>query len=246
MLNGKNILAVIMARDGSRGLPGKNYRSLAGKPLFLWSVIAAQKSKYIDKIVTTSCNKNVEELWAEYFYGEGQQDERLLFAKRPAELNGPLVKNEPVVQHAYKKGAQFYKYGNKFDYVVMLQPTSPFRYDDLLDNCIEYIDRNNADSLLTVTKNTPFIWNKKDNKWICPNNYYKDRPMRQELKEEDFILHDNGNIYITRTEILFDKNNRLGGKVVGYEIDKFQSLQIDDLDDFILIDQVYKVINKVV
>jgi len=99
---------------------------------------------------------------------------------------------------------------------------------------------------LTVTRESPFMWHKKGNDMICYNDYYVDRPMRQDIKDEDFILHDNGNIYITKSDILFNMNNRLGGKIVSYEIDKFRALQIDTLDDFLLVEQVYNIKNKIV
>lgn len=233
-------MAITLARKDSKGLPGKNYKSLAGKPVFLWSVEAASKSKYVDYNVVNSCCPSVKKYFLQY--KATNNDESLYFIDRPEELNGDLVKNEDVLIQSVNH------LGLDVDIVVCLQASSPIRYNNLLDRCLEKMMDDKADSLLTVSKTSPFFWYQDDNQDSahCPNLYYYDRPMRQEMKSKDFALFDNGNIYITDKNILFSDNNRLGGKITTYKTDKYQSLQIDDLNDFLLIGNVCRIIGNMV
>lgn len=226
----------MLARRGSSGFPGKNYRLLLGIPCFIWSIIAAQNSQYVDLIVTSSCCPFVKESWEKYH--NSFPCEKLKYIDRPEELNSPNTKNEDVLLNVLEQYSDF-------DWIVTLQPTSPIRNNNLLDKCLEYLFSMDADSLLTATRHTPFIWKKRKYPLFhdyveCPNNYYLNRPMRQEIEEQDFIFLDNGNIYITKKDILLKNKNRLGGKIAIYEIDKFQSLQVDDEQDFELIETICK------
>ena len=239
MINNKKILAVVLARKGSVGLPGKNYKSLSNLPCFLWSVLAAENSKYVDLIAVSSLCPDVKKAWQDY-----NKSDKCIFIDRPEELNGPLVRNEAVVRHAVEECRNNLKF--RAELIVTLQPTSPFRYDNLLDSCIEKLEEDKSNSLLTVTRHHPFIWHNTLSGPICPNNYYLNRPMRQELQESDFIFLDNGNIYITDHDTLITENNRLGGKVSLYETDKYQGLQIDDMEDFELIERIIEIKNRII
>jgi len=234
MINYKTVLAVIIARKGSAGLPGKNYKPLMGLPCFLWSVKAAEKSKYIDWIVVSSCCPHVKDSWKKY-----NKRSFSAFIDRPEELNGPSVKNEDVLKHAVTECQDRLNF--TADLVITLQPTSPIRSNDLLDKCIEKIEQEESDSLVTVTSNYPFIWNDYGGEVVCPNMYYLNRPMREDIKNSSFLLIDNGNIYITKRDILMKKNNRLGGKVSVYKTDKYQSYQIDTEEDFNVVESIGKV-----
>ena len=232
MINNKKILAVILARKNSAGLPGKNYRPLLGLPCFLWSVKAAVQSKYIDLVAVSSYCPHVRDAWAKTY-------NKAIYLQRPEELNGPLVKNEDVLKYSVKECQE--RHGFCADLIITLQPTSPIRTNNLIDRCLEKMEEEQADSLLTVTEHYPFVWKDKKNGAECPNMYYLNRPMRQQMKKEDLYFIDNGNVYITKKNILMKENNRLGGKVSIYKINKYQSFQIDTLQDFEIIEKIGQV-----
>ncbi len=247
MFNNKKILSVITARAGSKGIPQKNIRWLMGKPLFEWSVLASLNSKYIDKTVVSSncpeieriCKKNIHQ----YNYGkldiEKVQWSKVEFIKRPEDISGDLSKNEEALIHSYNYLKEDY------DFLINLQPTSPIRLSGLLDRSIKYCIEGGYDSLLSGMKLTPFMWRKMHGKWyyIVDNNGCCNRKMRQQFKDgynSEFILHDTGNIFLTNTNILLETNCRIGKTPCVFEIDKLNSLQIDEEFDFELIENMVK------
>ena len=242
MIRDKKVLAVILARAGSKGIPGKNYRDLLGKPLFWWSVEAALKSKYIDEVVVSSNCKECEKIFLVLIDGLSDEDaNRTGFIHRPEEISGDLSKNEDALIHTINYAYQEYEY--RYDIVVNLQVTSPCRLDGLVDRCIEAYDEGGYDSLLTGTKDTPFLWKKENGKWIYPvdNHDCCDRKMRQEFKEDEFTYHDNGNLYITESRILLDRQCRIGYNPCVFETKGINGLQIDEEFDFELIEAMAKV-----
>jgi CMP-N,N'-diacetyllegionaminic acid synthase len=229
MVGNKKVLCVILARAGSKGIPMKNVKNLLGKPLFMWSVEAAIQSKYIDRVVISSncwkCRKIIQE------YSKGTVIP--YFLQRPEEISGDLSKNEDALIHALNQSDD-----NEYGVVINLQVTSPCRLDGLVDRCIEEYDAGGYDSLLTATKDTPFLWRKKDGKWTYPVDYNDccDRKMRQEFDEDEFLLHDNGNLYITESRILLDRECRIGYNPCVFETKGINGLQIDEEFDFELIE----------
>jgi CMP-N-acetylneuraminic acid synthetase len=95
---------------------------------------------------------------------------------------------------------------------------------------------------LTGTKDTPFLWKKENGKWIYPvdNHDCCDRKMRQEFKEDEFTYHDNGNLYITESRILLDRECRIGYNPCVFETKGINGLQIDEEFDFELIETMAK------
>ncbi len=236
MIDNKSVLVVVTARAGS-SMKGKNFRSFCGQPLFCWSIDAALESyKYIDMIFVSSNCEDVKNI----FYNKGYQNRSAVhFVSRPDKISTAVSKNEDALIHS----VEVYKemVGFDPDIVVNLQPTSPIRDNNLLDCCLRAMADSQSDSLLTVSKDTPFVW--KRSGCECEPLYdILNRPMRQEIAEDDFFLHDNGNIYAIETEILKERNCRIGYNPYLFETNKFQSLQIDDEDDFILMEKVAEII----
>jgi CMP-N,N'-diacetyllegionaminic acid synthase len=138
MIQGKTVLAIIPARGGSKGIPRKNIVSLAGKPLLAWSIEAAKKSKYIDRLILSSEDEeiiNIASAWG--------CDIPFL---RPIELardETPMI--EPIL-HALDT------LKDDFFYIVLLQPTSPLRSFTDIDGCIELCHRNQAPACVSITE----------------------------------------------------------------------------------------------
>ncbi len=239
MIGSKKILCVVTARAGSKGISGKNYRDLLGKPLFMWSMLAAEQSQYVDGIIlSTNCKECIR--ICEEYYDKRDEDGRLFgYILRPEEYSTNTSKNEEALIHAM----EFLKDDDlNYDIVVNLQPTSPCRLGGLLDRCIETYDEGGHDSLLVATKDTPFLWQYKDKKWIyeVDKNNCCDRKMRQDFEESEFMYHDNGNIYITDSRILLDTGCRIGYNPCVFETKGMNGIQIDKEFDFEVIEDMAK------
>jgi len=206
------ILALIPARGNSKRIKNKNLRNLNGKPLIFWSIEAAKKSKYIKEICVTSDSEAILK------YAKKQTVKTVL---RPKKLANDIVHAEEAMIHAYRSLSK------KYDYVIMLQPTSPLRVTKHIDKAIEKIYSSKKDSLLSVCKNSCFIWRKDKNNFYPINYNLKKRPRHQDV---DFY-QENGAIYITKPNILLKNKNRLGGKIDIFVMDEKSSLDIDTLND---------------
>lgn len=242
MINNKKILSVITARGGSKGIPGKNYRGLMNLPLFMWSVYASVQSKYVDKTVISSNCVDCLKIYLEYV----KKDEKLKnvsWIQRPDKFATDISKNEEALIHATTHSIKYLDIDP--DIVINLQPTSPCRTEGLLDKCIEKYFLGNYDSLLTARKETPFVWQKINGEWeyTVDKNGCCNRKMRQSFKENEFLFHDNGNIYIMDTNILLQTKCRIGKNPYIFETDKINSLQIDEEFDFNLIENMAKAYN---
>lgn len=235
MIKGKTVLAVVTARAGSKGLPGKNWKELCKKPLVDWSIIAAERSEYVDYILLSSNCKEVKSAVNKCRLYEPIK-KPLYVVNRPEEISHDLSKNEEALLHSL----DFISEEIVEPHIVLnLQPTSPIRNQNTIDEALEKMTGGNFDSVVSVNKETPFIW-KKTQKRNVPLYDLLNRPMRQEINEEDWLYHDNGNIYAVYSKTLRHRKCRLGYNCYLYEIDKIRALQIDDPIDFDLIEAVAK------
>lgn len=224
-----NFLSLIPARGGSKGIPNKNIKFLDGKPLIYYSIEVAKKAKLVNKVVVSTDRKEIAAVAKKY--GAEVID-------RPAELASDESPTELTMIHAV---VELEKSGYKPDYIVLLQPTSPLRYPDDVDNSINKILKDKADSLLSVQFNKHFLW-KDDKGKFTPVNYdILDRPRRQ---DRDLEFLENGSIYVTKYDVLHAHKSRLGGKVGYYVMDEESSIEIDSEFDFWLAEMVLKKYNK--
>ncbi|MFW6009092.1 MAG: acylneuraminate cytidylyltransferase family protein [archaeon] len=238
MIKNKKILAIITARAESKGVPMKNVKPLLNKPLFIWSILAAINSQFVDKIVVSSNCEAVKKQYLKF----NKNHNNLYWIQRPDEYATDTSKNEEALIHAYKTMKENINFDS--DIIINLQPTSPCRLNNLLDKCIEEYC-NGYDSLLTASKDTPFIWQKKHGNWVynVDKNDYCNRKMRQEFNEDEFIFHDCGNVYMTNSKVLLQKECRIGNNPYIYEVSGINGLQIDTAFDFKLIEKMAEVQN---
>lgn len=207
------ILALIPARANSKRVKNKNLRNLNGKPLIFWSILAAKKSKYIKEICITSDSQAILK------YAKKQNVKTI---KRPKKLANDTIHAEEAMIHAYQS------LNKKYDYIIMLQPTSPLRSSKHIDDAVKKILYSKKDSLLSVCKNSKFIWKKKNNNFSPINYDIKKRPRHQDVN----FYQENGAIYITKSNILLKNKNRLGGKIDIFIMDQECSIDIDSISDF--------------
>jgi len=218
----KKILAIIPARGGSKGIPRKNIRLLAGKPLIAYSIEAALKSKYIDKVIVSTEDEEIAEVAK--IYGAG-------VIKRPEELAKDDIPLDPVIYNALSRDEK--KNGIKYDFVITIQPTSPLLSYRTIEETIEKMLEGSYDTLISVTKEKHLYWTKKDEKFIP---IYKERKNRQYL---DSIYRETGAILISKREVITE-NNRIGDKISLFEIPNEESTDIDTYQDWWIAENLLK------
>jgi N-acylneuraminate cytidylyltransferase len=213
MIENKKILAVIPARGGSKGIPNKNIKKVAGKPLIAWTIEAAKQSGFLDRIILSSENDSIIEV-ARKFGCE------VPFV-RPPELSGDDVPGIEPLLHAVTMLPNY-------DYVVLLQPTSPLRTHDHIDDCIMYCISSKAKSCVSVTVSDKnpywmyFLNERKKLKSVMSDG--KKISCRQELP---VIYTLNGAIYIFECKWLLANKILIDDDTVGYEMDQMCSIDID-------------------
>ncbi len=218
------ILALIPARGGSKGIPRKNVRLFGGKPLLAYTIEHALHARHINLTIVSKDDAQLTEIARQY------GAETLL---RPPELATDTASTESVLLHALSILEQEESYTPSL--VVLLQPTSPLRQPDDIDNAINALSAANADSLFSCFRSYNFYWRLADSHIVSVNYDYNHRPRRQDMTPQ-YI--ENGSIYVTKTSILKQYGNRLGGRICFYEMDFLDSFEIDTEEDFLLIEQL--------
>ncbi len=216
-----SFVCIIPARGGSKRIKNKNIKFMAGKPLIAWTIEAAKKAKVIDDIYVTSENKKILKI---------SKKLNIKTINRPRALSNDKIHVDDAVLHCYRTIKK------RYDYIVLLQPTSPLRNHKHISEAIKLIKRTKADCLVSVVKKKILLWTKK-NKFIEPVSYkiFK-RPRSQDMK----LFSENGAIYITKSKIFLQNKNRLGGKIIAYEMKDKYSIDIDSLRDFKIVEKILK------
>ncbi|KAB2946572.1 MAG: acylneuraminate cytidylyltransferase [Candidatus Methanoperedens nitroreducens] len=232
MINNKKIIAIIPARGGSKGLPGKNIRSLAGKPLIAWTIDKAKKSKYIDKVIVSTEDNEIAEISRKY----GAEVPVL----RPEELAKDDSPTIDAIMHIINWFESKEEY---FDIIILLEPTSPLRKENDIDNAVELFIENidHAGSLVSVGEvhmENPHITKKIENGYVKPlieigKNLYQ----RQQLPK---VYFPYGVIYLALTIALKKNKTFYLERTIPYFIERWQNYEIDDIYDFICIEAILK------
>ena len=219
----ENVVAIIPARGGSKGVPKKNIKELNGKPLIAYSIEHALATKKIDKvIVSTDCDEIAKVSVA--FGAE--------IIKRPDDISGDFASSEDALIHSVK---ELTGSGWEATHVVFLQCTSPIRKDTDIAQTLELVLSEKFDSALSVVENHRFLWRTDSKNIATPVNYDPhNRKMRQEIRE----YQENGSIYVMKTEDLMSTKCRLNGRVGVHLMDEETGYEIDTPTDFKVIEQL--------
>ncbi|WP_068479781.1 cytidylyltransferase domain-containing protein [Pseudoclavibacter helvolus] len=221
------ILCVIPVRGGSKGIPGKNARLVAGKPLLAWTVEQALAARPgMEVLVSTD-----DEQLASIARSAGANVPWL----RPAHLAEDTTATEPVIEHAI---AEYIAAGGRPDAVMLLQATSPLRLPGTLDRAIAQFAASGVDSMVGVVTQAPFLWQYGAKEGDEPTAHFTvgARPRRQELERSQMFYRETGSLYITKTEIYETLHNRLGGKIGLFEMDEREGVDIDTMLDLSIAD----------
>lgn len=223
-MNPSRIIALIPARGGSKGIPRKNVRLLAGKPLLAYSVEQACGTPAIARTFVSTDDDQIAAVARRY----GAE-----VIRRPAEISGDEATSESALLHALDSLRQTEQYEPEL--VVFLQATSPLRRPEDIQKAIEMLQREQADSLFSACPVHGFVWRSEGHHLKSLTYDYHHRQRRQEAAL-DFV--ENGSIYIFKPWVLREHDNRLGGRIVRYLMDPLDSFQIDEPHDLELFEQL--------
>ena len=222
MIQNKQILIIIPARGGSKGIPKKNIKLLNGIPLIAHSIEYAQSSQHIDNIIVSTDSEEIKNIALKY---------KVNTINRPENISGDDATTESVIDHTLNQ------LSNKPDIIILLQPTSPLRPDRSLDKALNIFLKTNCDSLLSISPTHRFFWNLSNN-IIKPEYDYKNRPRRQDIKKNDIRYVENGSLYIFSYDHFMKKKNRLGGRIAHIVFKEKYSYEIDTQTDFLFIENL--------
>jgi len=213
----KKILAIIPARGNSKGLPKKNTLNLGGKPLIAWTIEASLDSSYITKTLVSSDNDEILDIAKAY---------GAVTLKRPGEYATDTASSESVIEHAIKNIDEY------FDYLVVLQPTSPLRTAKDIDSSFRKIIKEAATSLISVCNTSNKIlkaFKENDSGYIegISNNEYP-FVRRQDLPR---TYMSNGAIYIVKVSDFLKLKSFYTGKTIAFLMDEVSSVDIDSQSD---------------
>ena len=213
------IMAIIPARGGSKGIPLKNLKLLNGKPLIDYSINGSLKSKFITRTIISSDHpkilKRAEKLGAEIL-------------KRPKNLATDSSKLEPVMEHCLN----YFKLKENYvpDIIILLQNTSPLRTKKHIDDALSTFLDSKFDSMMSCYNSHYFLWTLKKNILIPKNHDPKNRPNRQDIEDQFF---ENGSIYVTKYSSFLKTKCRISGNIGIYEMTEEDSIEIDSPFDLL-------------
>lgn len=213
MIHRKKVLAIIPARGGSKGVPRKNIRTIAGKPLIAWTIEEAKKSKYIDRLILSSEDKEIMNIASQWGC-------EVPFV-RPLQLAQDETPGIEPVLHALKMLPGY-------DYVVLLQPTSPLRTAEDIDRCIETCLAGDANACVSVTepdKSPYWMYELNEKHQMRPLLNTGDILTQRQILPKVYAL--NGAVYVARCEWLMTNKTFVTNETVAYVMPKERSLDID-------------------
>ncbi|MEM9544444.1 MAG: acylneuraminate cytidylyltransferase family protein [Bacteroidota bacterium] len=215
----QRVLTIIPARGGSKRVPGKNKKKLAGKELIRYAIEASLHSKETDTIVVSSDDEDILSIGREY--------PSVICLRRPEEISGDKALAITYVHHALEQLSE------SFDLVVIVQPTSPFTLGSDIDSTIRLLDNKRADSSVSVMQLDHAIHPlklkiKKDNELFPYLEEEKGRMAAHELSE---LYARNGSVYVSRITNIHE-GKIIGDVCLGYEMPRERSLDINDKLDF--------------
>lgn len=231
MKNNWKVLCLVTARGGSKGLPGKNIRPLLGKPLIAWSIDAGLRAASADALVVSTDDEGIA-------LAACAAGARVPF-RRPAELAGDTSSSIDVVLHAIDWLAAA---GEHYDVVVLLEPTSPLRESADIEAALELMAGQHAGAVVSVCRaesaHPAFMYRCDDNGRLQP--FLERQPTGLRRQEIEPLYFLEGTVYASRIDALRARRSFYHEDTVGYEVPRWKSLEIDELDDFLMVEALLK------
>jgi N-acylneuraminate cytidylyltransferase len=220
-----NVLCIIPARGGSKGIPRKNIVQLGEKPLIAWSIEAALAATSINRVIVSTDDEEIASI------SETWGAETIM---RPLELANDTASSESALLHVIETLQQKEQY--KSDLIVFLQATSPFRLPIDIDQSVKLLQTGYDSVFSAYCQHFTGRWKLDKNECAHPLNFDpSNRPRRQDLDDE-FI--ENGSIYVCKPDILISTGSRMGGRIGIYVMPVERSWQIDKPEDMRFLEKL--------
>lgn len=213
------MIALIPARGGSKGLPGKNTKLLADKPLIAYAIESALNSKYISKVYVSTDSEEIAEI------------ARKFGAKVPFLRPSYLASDEALAVDTYLFMLdKWQESGENVDSFIILQPTSPLRTSKNIDEAIELFQSKNASSVISYTEeNHPISWHKYVNEDLTFSPIFEEEIVNRQQKRKTY--YPNGAIFVFKENLIREKKY-YNENSFAYLMSKNNSVDIDTLEDF--------------
>jgi CMP-N-acetylneuraminic acid synthetase len=226
-----NILAIVPAREGSKGIPKKNIYPLYNTPLIYYTIKAIQRSKLITRAILSSDSSEVIKVAKDYGL-------EVPFV-RPSKLAQDDTPALPVVKHAVKWLEETENY--KVDYIILLQPTSPLRTENHIDEALSILINSDADSIVSIVEVphnfNPYSIMKLQGKYLSPYLLFDENKNLRQFKPV-FYARNGAAIYAFTYNCLMNKHSIYGDKILPYLMEKASSIDVDDLFDLKLCEWI--------
>jgi N-acylneuraminate cytidylyltransferase len=232
-----NILGIIPARGGSKGIKNKNIKLLCGKPLIYYTIAEAKKAKFIKRIIVSTDSPKIRDIARKY----GAEVPFL----RPKELAKDFVTDLPVFKHCLKWLKE--NEGYRPDIVVQLRPTAPLRKAEHIDKAIELLlNSKGADSVRSVTKagQHPFkMWRMKNNRllpFISQNISRREESYNLPRQKLPLVYIQNGSLDVIWPKTILEKGSMSGDVILPFVMKELDSVNIDEKIDFLVAETIIK------
>lgn len=230
-MHSKKILYLILARGGSKGLPGKNIKDFCGKPLISWSIETIKNTQASGDIVISTDSQEIANIAKEYG------------AEVPFIRPDFLAEDTSTSMDAIFHALEYLESRNRmYDLIVLIEPTSPLREAKDIDNAITtLLESDNGESIVSISKtecqHPDFLISLGENNITKKFIEQKGVKRRQELNDLYFY---EGSFYISTIKSLKENKGFYHEKTIGYPLPKWKSLEIDDIYDFVMCEALMK------
>ena len=219
-----NIIAVIPARGGSKGIPSKNTLLVAGKPLIVHTIEQSMQSSRVNETLVSTDDDTIALV---------SEAAGATVIRRPVDISGDHASSESALIHVIRSLTE---QGRPLpDLTIFLQCTSPVRLSGDIDAAVSTLLQKGADSLLSVSPSHRFLWAEQEGEIRAINYDFRNRPRRQDMLPQ---YVENGSIYVFRTQGFLEAGNRLFGRVAIYCMDEEGAVDIDSLLDMKLAELI--------
>lgn len=217
------VIAFIPVRGGSKSIPLKNIKPLCGKPLVCWNIEALEACPQVDEVIVAT---DSDEIWKTV---ESRNYKKTTLYRRSAENACDTASTESVM-------LEYIKYANlpESDIFMLVQATSPLTESVHFSEALQMYSTGEYDSMLTCVRNYRFFWNEDGSSM---NYDYMNRPRRQNFSG---MLMENGAFYINTVGRILSNGNRLGGKIGIYEMPEYTATEIDEPDDWMILEKLMR------
>lgn len=217
------VIAFIPVRGGSKSIPLKNIKPLAGKPLVCWNIEALERCPTIDKIVVATDSSDIWDVVSSRNYVKTE-----LYRRLPENACDTASTESVMLEYIhYAKLSSDTKF-------MLVQATSPMTQTCHFQEALTQYAEGKYDSMLTCVRNYRFFWS-EDGESL--NYDYRNRPRRQDFKG---VLMENGAFYINTVGNIMRDGNRLSGKIGIYEMPAYTATEIDEPEDWMILEQLMK------